>query len=102
MREVCAHTKACLALLSVCLRRVFGLLLGLGPDVLPRRYLGVVGNVMAVRLDVVHQDALVPERFPDGLAPELPVEIPATGELDLLPKQRQNLLDIVDPRVVRR
>jgi hypothetical protein len=102
MREACAHIKVCLARLSECLRRVFGLLLGLGPDVLRRRYLGVVENVMAVPQDAVRRDAPDLEHFQDGLAPELPVEIPATGDLGLLPKERQNLLDIVDPKAMRR
>jgi hypothetical protein len=93
MREVCAHTKACLARLSEYRRRVFGLLLGLDPDVLRRRYWGVVENVMAFRQDAVRSGAPVPEP---------PVEIPVTGDLGLLPKERQNLLDIVDPKVVRR
>jgi hypothetical protein len=102
MQEARARIGACLARLSECLRRVFGLRRGLGPDVLHHRYLGVVGNVRLVHRDVVHQAVLVPERFQDGLAPELRVEIPATGGLGLLPKERQNLLDIVDPRALRR
>lgn len=56
---------------------------------------------MAVPRDAVRRDAPDLERFPDGLAPELLVEIPATGDLGLLPKERQNLLDIVDPKAVR-
>jgi hypothetical protein len=59
--------------------------------------LGVVENVRAVRRDV-----LAPERRPDELVPEPPVEIPATADLGLLPKERPNLLDIVDPRAVCR
>src|ERR1700684_2985286 len=102
MREVCAHTRACLARLSECPRRVFGLLLGLGPDVLPRRYLGAAENVMAVRRDGVRPDAPDPERCQDVLARELRVEIPATGDLGLLPKERRNLLEIVDSKAVRR
>jgi hypothetical protein len=61
-----------------------------------------VENVMAVRQDAVRWDAPVPERCPDGLVPEPPVEIPVTGDLGLLPKECQNLLDIVDPKLVPR
>ena len=74
----------------------------LGPDVPRRRYLGAVENVMAVRRDAVCPDAPDLEHFQDELAPGPPVEIPATADLGLLPKERQNLQDTVDPKTLRR
>jgi hypothetical protein len=92
MQEACAHTKVCLARLSECLRPAFGLRRGLGPDVLRCRCLGVGENVLAVRRGAA------PPR--DVLAREPLVEIPATGDLGQF-QQRQNSLDIVDPKAVR-
>jgi hypothetical protein len=102
MRAACAHTKACPARLSEYQRQVSGHPRDPARDDLHRRYLGAGENATAVRRGAVHRDALGPERSPDGLVPEPPVEIPATGALGLLPKERQNLLDIVDPTVARR
>jgi hypothetical protein len=101
MQEVCAHTKVCLARLSECLRRVFGPRRDLAQGVLRRRYSGVVENVMAVHRDAVRRDVLVPKRCRDGLDPEPRVENPATADLGQLPKERQNFLEIVDPRAFR-
>jgi hypothetical protein len=102
MRAAYAHIKVCLVRLSECPRPVFGLQRDLAPDDLHRRCLAAEESVMAVLLDAVRRDVLVPERFQDGPAREPLVEIPVPDDLAPLQMVRQDLLDIVDLKPVRR